>query len=322
MRRRDFIATALAALEASRVAVAAPGARVYRVGILTPSPQQWEPKAFRNALAGRGYVEGRNLALDVRSADGRLDRLPMLAAGLAAAQPDVIVAVNTPGARAAIAATKTVPIVMAVVGDPVGSGFVSSLARPGGNVTGISNLSAELAAKRLSILKELVPTARNVGILFNPNDPVTTPQLKDTGSAAPLIDVEIRPFPTTEIAALQTVFGQLSEWHADAALWLAGQAASLEKGTIGLARDRKLPIMYILKRDVRAGGLVSYFAEYIELFGKVGLYVSRILGGEKPADLPVEQPTKFELAINLKTVHALGLTVPPALLARADEVSE
>jgi putative ABC transport system substrate-binding protein len=322
MRRRHFIATALAALEASRLAVAAPGAQVYRVGILTPSPQQWEPKAFREALARHGYVEGRNLVLDVRSADGRLDRLPMLATALVAARPDVIVAVNTPGARAAIAATKSIPIVMAVVGDPVGSGFVRSLAHPGGNVTGVSNLSAELAAKRLSILKELVPAARHVGILFNPNDPVTTPQLKDTGGAAPSIGVEVRAFPATQVAALTTAFGRLSEWHADAALWLAGQAASLEKGTIGLARDNKLPVMYILKSDVRAGGLISYFAEYVELFGRVGVYVARILGGKKPAELPVMQPAKFELAINLKTAKALGLTVPPTLLAQADEVIE
>jgi putative ABC transport system substrate-binding protein len=234
----------------------------------------------------------------------------------------VIVAVNTPGTRAAIAATRTIPIVMAVVGDPVGSGFVDSLARPGGNVTGISNLSAELAAKRLSILKELAPAARRIGILFNPGDPITAPQLRDTGSAAASIGVEVSPFGATEVAALGAVFGKLSAWHADAALWLAGQAATLEKGTIDLARDRKLPVMYILKSDVRAGGLVSYFAEYVELFGRVGAYVARILKGEKPADLPVMQPAKFELAINLRTAKALALIVPPTLLARADEVIE
>jgi putative ABC transport system substrate-binding protein len=192
--------------------------------------------------------------------------------------------------RAAIRrnATRMIPIVMAVVGDPVGSGFVDSLARPGGNVTGISNLSAELAAKRLSILKELVPAGRRIGILFNPRDPITAPQLKYTGSAAASMGVEVSPFGATEVAALGTVFGKLSAWHADAALWLAGQAATLEKGTIGLARDRKLPVMYILKSDVRAGGLVSYFAEYFELFGRVGAYVARILKGEKPADLPAQ----------------------------------
>jgi len=322
MRRRRFLATVLASLSLSRALVAGAAERIYRVGILTPSPQQWEPKALRSALAGRGYIEPRNLALDVRSADGRLDRLPMLATALVATRPDVIVAVNTPGARAAVAATKTIPIVMAVVGDPVGSGFVHSLAYPGGNVTGMSNLSAELAAKRLSILKELVPHTRRVGILFNPNDPVTVPQLKDTASAAPMIGVEVRPFPVTEVAALSAVFGQLSEWHAEAAVWLAGQAVTLEKGTIGLAQDRRLPVMYILKRDVRAGGLVSYFAEYVELFSQVGIYVARILDGERPADLPVQQPTKFELVINLKTAKTLGLTATSILLAQADEVIE
>ena len=211
---------------------------------------------------------------------------------------------------------------MAVVGDPVGSGFVQSLAHPGGNVTGISNLSADLAAKRLSILKELVPNARHIGILFNPSDPITVPQLKDSETAAPAIGVEVRPFAVKDVAALSGVLDQLSGWHADAALWLAGQAASLEKGTIDAAQDRRLPVMYILKRDVQAGGLVSYFAEYVELFRRVGIYVARILGGQKPVDLPVVQPAKFELAINLKTARALALTVPPALLARADEVIE
>lgn len=218
MRRRRFIGTTLAALTVPLASVAAASGRVYRVGILAPSSGQWEPKAFRDALRSRGYVEEQNLVLDVRSADGQLDRLPILAAELVATRPDVIVAVNTPGARAAIAATRTIPIVMAVVGDPVGSGFVQSLAHPGGNVTGISNLSGELAAKRLSILRELVPGARRVGILFNPNDPVTVPQMKDTESAARSIGVEVRPFPVKEVGQLGPAFEQLSAWHAEAAL--------------------------------------------------------------------------------------------------------
>ena len=231
-------------------------------------------------------------------------------------------AVNTPGARAAIEATKTIPIVMAVVGDPVGSGFVPNLAHPGGNVTGVSNLSAELAGKRLSILKELKPAIQRVAVLYNPSDPVTTPQIADMKNAAPEMRLDIEMFPVRGPAELDAVLEAAVKWHGDAALWLAGQAATLEKRTAELALDHKLPVMYALKRDVRAGGLISYFAEYAELFGRVAVYVAKILNGAKPADLPVELPTKFELVINLKTAKALGLSVPQLLLVQADEVVE
>ena len=290
--------------------------------MLVPSAGQWEAAAFTEALQRLGYVNGQNLTLDVQSADGALDRLPALAAALVATRPDVIVAVNTPGAQAAIAATKAIPVVMVVVGDPVGSGFAESLAHPGGNATGLSNLSGELAAKRLSILKEVVPGARRVAILFNPSDPITVPQLNDTRNAAGTIGVEVRAFPVADTAQLPAAFDQIDQWHAEAGLWLAGQAVTLEKRTIELALKHRLPVMYALKRDVRDGGLVSYFAEYVELFSHAALYVDKILNGAKPADLPIEQPTKFELAINLKTAKTLGLTVPRLLLAQADEVIE
>jgi putative ABC transport system substrate-binding protein len=264
MRRRQLIGAAFAAIATLPAAITEAAEPPYRVGIITPAIRQWDPEAFSGELRNRGYVEGRNLVLDVHSAEGRLERLPALAAALVASQPDVIVAVNTPGARAAIAATKTIPIVMAVVGDPVGMGFVNSLARPGGNVTGVSNLSAELAAKRLSLLKEVAPTIRRVAILFNPIDPITVPQIHDTENAAPLLDVEIRLFPVKEIAELNGAFERLLEWRADAALWLAGQAATLELGTVDLALKANSPVMYALNRDVRAGVLISYFADYAE----------------------------------------------------------
>jgi putative ABC transport system substrate-binding protein len=322
VKRRTFVFTGLAAITAPGSVLAASSGRACRIGVLVPSAQQWESAAFSEALRRLGYVQDQNLTLDIRSANGTLDRLPALATALVAARPDVIVAVNTPGAKAAIEATKTIPIVMVVVGDPVGSGFAESLAHPGGNATCLSNLSGELAAKRLSVLKEVVPVARRVAILLNPNDPITVPQLKDTRDAAAAIGIEVRPFPVTDTAQLPAVFDQVSQWRADGGLWLAGQAATLEKGTIELALKHRLPVMYALKRDVHDGGLVSYFAEYVELFSHAALYVDKILNGAKPADLPIEQPTKFELAINLGTAKALGLTVPQFLLAQADEVIE
>jgi putative ABC transport system substrate-binding protein len=293
-----------------------------RIGVLTPAAQQWEPQAFRDGLRSLGYVEGENIMIDVRSAEGSLERLPALAGELAGSRPDVIVAVNTPGAHAAISATKTIPIVMTVVGDPVGSGFVNSLGHPGGNATGLSNLSGELAAKRLSILKELAPAAQRVAILFNPRDPVTVPQIGDTEGAAPLIGVALPRFPVTEIAELSVAFEQLAEWRGEAAIWLAGQAGTLEQRTVELALRARLPVMYALKRNVRAGGLVSYFADNSELFRQTAVYIDKILKGAKPADIPVQQPTRFELTINLKTAQAIGLAMPPLILARADEVIE
>jgi ABC-type uncharacterized transport system substrate-binding protein len=321
MRRRTFIGTAVTALAAPRAAWAE-SARPYRIGVLTPAAQQWEPQVFRDGLRSLGYVEGQNIIIDVRSAEGSLDRLPALAGELAGSRPDVIVAVNTPGAHAAIGATKTIPIVMTVVGDPVGSGFIDSLASPGGNVTGLSNLSGELAAKRLSLLKELVPAAQRVAILFNPRDPVTAPQIDDTEDAAPSIGVTLRRFPVKEIAELSVVFKQFAEWRAEAAIWLAGQVALLEQRTVEPALRARLPVMFVLKRNVRVGGLISYFADNSELFRQATVYIDKILKGAKPADLPVQQPTRFELTINLKTAKAIGLAVPPSILVRADEVIE
>ena len=322
MRRRQLLGAAVAVSALPSLALAESSGPAYRIGVLTPSAPQWEPAAFIEALRRFGYIQSQNLALDVRSADGALERLPALATALVGTAPDIIVAVNTPGTQAALRVTKTIPIVMVVVGDPVGSGFVESLAHPGGNVTGLSNLSRELAAKRLSILSELVPSAHRMAILFNPDDPITVPQLADTKTAAAEMGAEVRPFPVKDAGRLPAVFEQIDSWRAEAGLWLAGQAATLEKRTIELAPKHRLPVMYALKRDVRDGGLVSYFAEYVELFSRAAVYVDKILKGAKPADLPVEQPTKFELVINQKAAKALGLTVPQLLLAQADEVIE
>jgi putative ABC transport system substrate-binding protein len=300
------------------------GHTVHTVGVLTPQrlDQQAGYPAFPETLRLLGYHEGRNLRILLRSADGKLDRLPALATELVAARVNVIVALNTPGARAAIQATQQIPIVMTALGDPVGSGFVSSLARPGGNVTGISTMSAELASKRLSVLKEVVPAAKRIAAIFNPDDPITVPQIRDAERAAPGLNVEIRFFPVKATGHLLETFTQMLAWRADVALWILGQQHAFQAGCIQLAASHRLPLMVAHRENVEAGGLMSYISDIVELYRRTAVHVDRILKGTKPGDLPIEQPTKFELAINLKTAKALGVTIPPSLLARADRVVE
>ena len=310
----------LAAPLAAEAQPASPG--VHTVGVLTPHREDAAYPVFFETLRQLGYQEDRNLRLLVRSAEWKHDRLPGLAAELVKARPDVIVAINTPGARAAIRATTHIPIVMALVGDPIETGFVSNLARPGGNVTGISTMTGELASKRLSLLKQLVPSTRRLAVLFNPVDPVTGPQIRDTERAAPVLGVGVRFFPVKASRDLPETFEHMLAWRADAALWLSGQANAFQPGTIELAAKHRLPVMVTQRVDVEAGGLISYFPDFAELFRRTAMYVDRILKGTKPGDLPVEQPTKFELAINLKTARALGLAIPPSLLLQANRVVE
>ncbi len=269
-----------------------------------------------------GYAEGRNLRLVLRSADWKHERLPALAKELVEARAEVIVAVNTPGARAAIEAAKGVPIVFTIVGDPVGSGFVSNLARPGGDVTGISNMTGAIASKRMSLLKELVPGVKRIGVLYNPVDPVTKPQIRDAERDAPALAVEVRFFPVKAVPELPETFAQMLAWKADAAFWLSGQTNAFQPGSRELSLRHRFPVMVTLRNDVEAGGLISYFPDHAELYRRTAVYVDRILKGDKPGELPVELPTKFELAINLKTARAIGLAVPQSLLLRADRVVE
>ena len=291
-----------------------------RVGVLVPQPSGWEERAFRETLSGLVYSDGVNIILDVRSAEGQLARLPSLASELVRSGPHVIVAVNTPGTQAVIAATKTIPIVMVAVGDPVATGFVTNLARPEGNVTGVSSLCGELAAKRLSLLKEAVPTARRIAVMLNPNDPITTPQMKDAERAAPLIGIEVRFFSARTAVELDTVFELMLKWRPGAVMWLCGQQAALERRTMNLAQKYKLPVMPYQVQQVNAGGLIAYATNSADLSRRAAIYVDRILKGAKPANLPVEQPTRFDLVINLRVAKALGLTVPQSLLLRANEV--
>lgn len=294
--------------------------QVHTVGVLTPHMEDPNYAAFPQALRALGYQEGRNLQLLVRSAERKYERLPDFATELVKVPVSVILAVNTPGARAAIRATKDVPIVMVNVGDPLGSGFVSSLARPGGNVTGVSNMTGALASKRMSLMKELAPGAKRIAVLYNPVDPVTAPQIRDSERAAPQLGVEVRMFPVKAPHELGEVFKRMLAWRADAGFWLSGQGNIFQAGTIELSVRHRLPVMVSQRVDVEAGGLISYFPDHAELYRRAALYVDRILKGAKPGELPVELPTKFELAVNLKAASAMAITVPSSLLLQADHI--
>ena len=292
-----------------------------RIGILTPLG----PDSYRQlvgALRDIGYEDGKNVRLLLRSAESDYKRLPALARELVEAKADVIVAINTPGARAAIDATRTIPIIMTHVGDPIGSGFVTSLARPGGNVTGVSNLMGELGSKRLAVLHELLPGAKRIAVLYNPVDPVTEPQIRDVKAAAPKLGVELRFYPVKTPAGLPETFNTLLAWRAQGAIWLNGQHQSYQTGTIALAAKHKLPVMAGQAQDVDQGGLLGFSADLAEMYKRTASHVDKILKGAKPGDLPVEQPTQFELAVNLKTAKALGIKVPQSILIQATKVIE
>ena len=292
-----------------------------RIGILTPlGPDSYRQLA--GALRDLGYEDGKNVRLLLRSAESDYTRLPALARELVEAKADVIVAINTPSARAAIDATMTIPIIMTHVGDPIGSGFVTSLARPGGNVTGVSNLMGELGSKRLAVLHELLPGAKRIAVLYNPVDPVTEPQIRDVKAAAPKLGVELRFYPVKTPAGLPETFNTLLEWRAQGAIWLNGQHQSYQTGTIALAAKHKLPVMAGQAQDVDQGGLLGFSADLAEMYKRTASHVDKILKGVKPGDLPVEQPTQFELAVNLKTAKALGIKVPQSILIQATKVIE
>jgi ABC-type uncharacterized transport system substrate-binding protein len=297
---------------------------VRSIGLLVPHSLQTQSDypVFVETLRKLGYREGDNLRFLTKEAGGKLDRLPSLARELVDARVSVIVAINTPGARAAIDATRQIPIVITQVGDPVSSGFVTNLARPGGNVTGVSNMAGGIASKRMAILKEAMPSARRIAVLFNPRDPVTASQVRDVESSAAALAIEVRLFPVRERQELPETFKQIVAWKAHSAMWLLGQHQLFQATTIKLAAQHNLPVMVDNAGNVVAGGLISYAGDAAEVYRRTATHVDRILKGTKPGDLPVEQPTKFELAINLKTAKMLGLRIAPSVLLRADRVLE
>jgi putative ABC transport system substrate-binding protein len=280
--------------------------------------------AFRQGLSEGGYVEGQNVAIEYRWAEGNYDRLPVLAASLVGRKVDVIA--TSGGDRSAVAAktgTSAIPIVSVIGGDPVAAGLIASLARPGGNLTGVSFLTAELMPKRLELLSEVAPAAKVIALLVNPENPQTEGVIKDMEEAARAKGVQLQTLKTSTKAEIDAAFASLPRPQAGA---LAVQAdpffIARREQLIALTSSHGIPAIYEWRGFVTAGGLISYGASIIGVYRQVGAYVGQILKGERPADLPVQQPTTFELVVNLKTAKALGLTVPPSILARADEVIE
>lgn len=301
--------------------------KTYRVGYLAAASRSGNQALlarFEQGMRELGYVEGRNLVLEPRFADGKLERLPILAQELVRLNPDVMFVSTTPGSLAAKAATATIPIVFVAVADPVGNGLVPSLARPGGNITGITHIVAELTGKRLELLREIVPSASRIAVLVNPDDPNATVQIQNAEAAARSLGVQLQPILTVRGAGdLERAFEAISRSGAAAALRMVDPTGGpLRARTVELAARHRLPMMFVFREDVEAGGLVAYGASLPTQYQQAATFVHKILRGARPGDLPIEQATNFELVLNLKTAKKLGLMIPPSLLLRADHVIE
>jgi putative tryptophan/tyrosine transport system substrate-binding protein len=298
--------------------------KVARIGYLSRSSESGNlPRiaAFRQGLRDLGYIEGQNFVIEYRYAEGKSDRLPALAADLLRLKVDVIVAPGTGPVSAAKKATRTIPIVMVNAADPVGDGFVSSLAWPGGNVTGLSNIAPDLSGKRLELLKEAIPKASRMAILWNPVVPQRSIEVKETEVAAHILGVQLQSVEARAAGDLEPAFSAMIEGRANALIVLGDGMFNAHRARIlSLAVKSRLPAMYSEEEYVLAGGLMVYAPSTNDLARRAATYVDKILKGAKPADLPVEQPTKFELVINLKAAKQIGLTIPPNVLARADKV--
>jgi putative ABC transport system substrate-binding protein len=324
MKRRELllllsgVLTATRTLRAQQKAVPVIG----WLGINLLDPAATSLAAFRQGLGETGYVEGQNVAIEYRFAESRYDRLPALAADLVGRKVDVIVAVSNVSALAAKSATSAIPIVFGAT-DPVERGLVASLARPGGNLTGVSAMTTELMPKRLELLSELVPQAGVIALLVNPNNPSTEVMIRDVQEAARAKGVQLPILKAGTESEIDAAFASLVQQHAGALLVGADPFFVGRYGQfVELASRQAVPAMYEMRAFAASGGLISYGTSLAGTFRLMGTYAGKILKGAKPADLPVQQPTTFDLVVNLKTAKALGLTAPPSILARADEVIE
>ncbi len=328
MDRRAFLGTlACSLLAAPHAAEAQSAGKVYRIGYLSSGSASSNPRvieAFRQGLQELGWVEGQNIAIEYRWAEGRLDRLPDLAEELVRLKVDVIVASPTPGATAAKKATGAVPIVAVSLTHPVELGLVASLARPGGNVTGVSySVGADIFGKDLELLKDIVPRVRRVAVLSNPDSPARPLTIRNVKDAARSLGVQLQLLEARGPEGFDGAFAAMAKERVGALLVVQDPAFIPHRARlVDLAAKNRLPSIFTQREDAEAGGLMSYGPSLSDLYRRAGTYVDKILKGAKPGDLPVEQPTKFELVINLKTAKALGLTIPPSLLQRADQVIE
>jgi putative ABC transport system substrate-binding protein len=305
-------------------AAAQQSTKIPRIGFLSTSSlsaNAARTEAFRQGLRELGYVEGKNIVIDWRSAEGKADRLPALAAELVRLKVDIIVSSGPTATRSANEATVTIPIVIAFDSDPVGSGFVASLARPGGNITGLSTLAPEISGKLVELLKEIVPRLSRVAVLGTSTTPGYAPVLKEMELAAGALKVKLQNLDVLSPKDIETAYRAASKGRAQAVLVRGGPVLTSQRTqVVELAVKSRLPAIYNVAEFVEAGGLMTYSVSMTDLYRRAATYVDKILKGAKPADLPVEQPTKFELIINLKAAKQIGLTIPPNVLVRADKV--
>ena len=323
MDRRAFVGSLALSLLATPLTAEAQAGKVPRIGVLSPGSPGPSPllNAFRQGLHELGYVEGQNIAIEYRFDEAKPERLGDLAAELVRLKVDVILTINTPASQAAKNASKTIPIVFTYVAYP--APLVASLARPGGNITGLTTLAEELSGKRLELLKETLPGISRVAVLWNSNNPIPARQFREMERAGPQLGIRLHPLGVRGPDELPNAFKVAAQERAGA-LFVIEEAVLLQHRTriLDLAAKHRLPAASQYREFAEAGGLLSYGADLPDLFRRAAIYVDKVLKGTKPADLPVEQPTKFELVVNMRTARALGLTIPPSILLRADRVLE
>jgi putative ABC transport system substrate-binding protein len=322
-RRKLLVALIISALPAAGASRAQQPRKLFRIGVLVSTTVTYRREAFLQGLRELGYVEGKNIAIEFRSAEGKFDRLPALAAELVRLEVDVVVTSSNPAITALKQATRDIPIVMTVVGDPVGAGFIQSLARPGGNITGMSSVAEQLSGKRLELLKEIDPKISRVAVFRNPTISIHAVLWKETQAAATALRMKLIPLDFRGPDDFESLFGAMAKQHAEALIVLPEPITLAQrKQIVDLAARNRLPGMYPFGDFVDAGGLISYGPSSADSWRRGAIYVDKILKGRKPADLPVEQPTKFEMVLNMKTAKALGLTIPQTILVQADRVIE